>query len=61
MLNVAVEYRKVIHDITAKKSLKLRQYELDDEGWDIIKVLLCVLKVNLTHLSWTYSNIVLDV
>ena len=50
MLNVAVEYHKVIDDITANKSLKLQQYELDDEGWDIIRDLLCVLKVNFTHL-----------
>jgi hypothetical protein len=57
MLNVAVEYREVIDDITANKSLKLRQYKLDDEGWDIIKDLLRVLKVNFTHLLWIYSNI----
>jgi hypothetical protein len=57
MLNVAAEYREVIDDITANKSLKLRQYELDDEGWDIIKDLLRVLKVNFTHLLRTYSNI----
>ena len=45
MLNVALEYRKVIDEITENKSLKMRQYELDDEGWDIIKDLLRVLKV----------------
>jgi len=61
MLNVAVEYREVIDDITANKSLKLQQYKLDDKGWDIIKDLLHVLKVNFTHLLWTYSNIFLDV
>ena len=61
MLNVAMEYRKVVDDITANKSLKLRQHELDDEGWDIIKDLLRVLKVTFTYLSRTYSNIVSDV
>ena len=61
MLNVAMEYHKVIDDITANKSLKLWQYELDDEGWDIIKDLLCVSKVTFTHLSQTCSNIVSDV
>ena len=61
MLNVAMEYRKVVDDITVNKSLKQRQYELDNEGWDIIKDLLRVLKVPFTHLSWTYSNIVSDV
>ena len=61
MLNVAMEYHKVVYNITANKSLKLRQYELDDKGWDIIKDLLRILKVTFTHLSWTYSNIVSDV
>ena len=61
MLNVAMEYRKVIDDIAANKSLKLRQYELDDEGWDIIGDLLRVLKVTYTHLLRTCSNIVSDV
>ena len=31
MLNVAMEYRKVVDDTTANKSVKLRQYELDDK------------------------------
>jgi hypothetical protein len=51
MLTVAMEYCKVVDNITANKSLKLRQYELDDEGWDIIEDLLCVLKVTFTNLS----------
>ena len=46
MLNVALAYRKVVDEIMGNKSLKMRQYELDDEGWDIIKDLLRVLKVN---------------
>jgi hypothetical protein len=50
MLNVVMEYCKVVDDITANKSLKLRQYELDEEGWDIIADLLRVLKVTFTHL-----------
>jgi hypothetical protein len=61
MLNVAMEYCMVVDDITANKFLKLWQYELDNEGWDIIKNLLQSLKVTFTHLSWTYSNIVSDV
>ena len=63
MLNVAVEYRKVIDEITANKALKMRQYELDDEGWDIIKDLLRVLKVYCSYISIvrSYFNIVLDV
>ena len=47
MLNVALAYHKVVDEITGNKSLKMWQYELDDEGWDIIiKDLLRVLKVN---------------
>jgi hypothetical protein len=61
MLNVAMEYREVVDDITANKSLKLRQYELDDEGWDVVKDLLRVLKVTFNRLSQTCSNIVSDV
>ena len=61
MLNVAMEYHKVIDDITTNKSLKLWQYELDDEGWEIITALLRVLKVTFTHLSQTHSNVVSDV
>jgi hypothetical protein len=50
MLNVAMEYRKVIDDITANKSLKLRQYELDEDGWEVIGDLLRVLKVTFIYL-----------
>jgi hypothetical protein len=46
MLKVAIEYREVIDDITANKSLKLRKYELDDNDWDILNDLLHVLKVS---------------
>ena len=55
MLNVAVEYHQVIDDITANKSLKMRQYELDDEGWDIIKDL-HVLKVNFSFISDVFNH-----
>ena len=50
MLNVAMEYRKVIDNITANKSLKLRQYELDEDGWEVIGDLLRVLKVTFIYL-----------
>ena len=45
MLNVAVEYNEVIDNITVNKFLKLWQYKLYDESWDIIRDLLHVLKV----------------
>jgi len=37
MMVFALEYHKPINSITADKSLKLRQYKLDNEGWGIIE------------------------
>ena len=54
MLNIALEYRKVIDEIMAKKALNMQQYELDDEGWDIIKNPLCVLKVSYFFITYIY-------
>ena len=53
MLNIALEYHKVIDEIMANKALKMRQYELDDEGWDIIKDLR-VLKVSYFFITYIY-------
>jgi hypothetical protein len=44
MLKMAIQYR-AIDDLTADKSMKLRQFELDDNDWVIIEDLLSVLKV----------------
>ena len=44
-------YRKPIDSITADKSLKLRKYEFDNEGWGIIEQLVSVLQVNTTVCS----------
>lgn len=44
MMMFALEYRKPIDSITADKSLKLRKYELDNEGWCIIEQLVSVLE-----------------
>ena len=46
MMVFAIKYRKPIDSITADKSLKLRKYELDNEGWNIIEQLVSVLHVN---------------
>jgi hypothetical protein len=46
MMVFAIKYRKPIDSITADKSLKLRKYELDNEGWNIIEQLVSVLQVN---------------
>ncbi len=54
MMVFALEYRKPIDSITADKSLKLRRYELDNEGWGIIEQLVSVLQVSIFSLS---SNI----
>ena len=54
MLNIVLEYCKVIDEIMANKALKMQQYELDDEGWDMIKDLLRVLKVSYFFITYKY-------
>ncbi|KAJ7019776.1 ribonuclease H-like domain-containing protein, partial [Mycena alexandri] len=44
MLKVAVEYREAIDTLVADKKANLRQYELEDEEWEVLKDLLRVLK-----------------
>ena len=51
MLEMAILYRSVIDDITANKALKLRKFELDDEDWQIVSDLICVLKVCMFALN----------
>ena len=46
MMVFAIKYRKPIDSIMADKNLKLRKYELDNEGWNIIEQLVSVLQVN---------------
>jgi len=48
MMAFALKYRKPIDSVTADKSLKLRKYELDNEGWGIIEQLVSVLQVTST-------------
>ena len=45
MMVFALEYRNAIDSVTADKSLKLRKYELDNEGWSIVEQLISVLQV----------------
>jgi hypothetical protein len=45
MLQFVVRYRRAIDTITAKKDLKLRKYELDDDDWKIIEDLVAILDV----------------
>ena len=45
MLDFAVEYQEVLDLITGNQKMKLRQYELDEEDWEIATKLRDVLKV----------------
>ena len=44
MLKTANQYRHAIDNLTADKSSKLRQYELDDDDWIVLEDLLRVLR-----------------
>lgn len=46
MLVFAVDYRKVIDRIAGEKDMGLRDYEMDDEEWEIVQQLRDVLKVS---------------
>jgi len=56
MLTVTFDYRIVIDNVTGNKMLKLRQYELDDRDWEVVKDLLCVLKVSLYPRRHTWKT-----
>ena len=45
MLEFAVEYREALDSITRNQKMKLRQYELNEEDWEIATKLRDVLKV----------------
>ena len=45
MLDFAVEYREALDSIIRNKKMKLREYELDEEHWEIATKLRDVLKV----------------
>lgn len=46
MLKFAIDYRKAIDRLTGDKNLGLRQYELDDDEWEIAKQLSSLLMVS---------------
>lgn len=46
MMRFALEYRKAIDVITADKTWKLRQFELDNDEWQIVGDLVSVLEVS---------------
>jgi hypothetical protein len=45
MLTFAYDYRDAINKITANREMKLRDYEIDEDEWNIVKQLRDVLKV----------------
>jgi len=45
MLNFAYEYKDTINQITDRRDMKLRDYEIEPQEWDIIKQLWDVLGV----------------
>ena len=52
MLEFVVEYREAIDSITGNQRMKLRQYELSEEDWEIAMKLRDVLKVG--HFSFYF-------
>lgn len=46
MLNFAYAYRDAYNEITANRDMKMRDYELSDEEWEIVRQLGLVLKVS---------------
>ena len=53
-------YRHAIDDITADKTLKLRRYELDNDDWIIIEVLVSILKVIISLVCMYYICYILN-
>jgi hypothetical protein len=51
MLNFAVEYREALDTIMGDRDMKLRQYELSEEDWNIATQLRDVLKVSFINPS----------
>jgi len=52
MLDFALEYRAAIDDVTSSKTAGLRQYELNDEEWRIVRQLCTSLKVRGLFPIW---------
>lgn len=55
MLEFACDYREALDSITGNQKMKLRQYELSGEDWEIATKLRDVLKVRNTFLSIYFS------
>ena len=55
MLEFSCDYREALDLITGNQKMKLRQYELSEEDWEIATKLRDVLKVRNTFLSIYFS------
>ena len=55
MLEFAVDYREALDSITGNQKMKLRQYELAEEDWEIATKLCDVLKVGHSFFFFSYS------
>jgi hypothetical protein len=51
MLVFALKYRDALDVITGDREMKLRQFEMDDEEWDLAQQLCEVLKASFLFLS----------
>jgi len=56
MIEFAIAYRRAIDDMTGDKTSGLRQYELNDEEWEIADQLCNVLKVCLHWVVLSYLS-----
>jgi hypothetical protein len=54
MLEFAIKYREALESITGNQRMKLRQYELTEEDWQIATQLRDILKVRYHSLSFNY-------
>ena len=52
MLEFAIEYQDALDTITGDREMKLRQYEIDEEEWEIAQQLQEALKVHFLVLSY---------
>jgi hypothetical protein len=59
MLVFALKYQEALDVVTGDRDMKLRQYEMDTEEWDIAEQLCMVLKVGslILYLSRSFTLI----
>lgn len=47
MLEFTLEYKAVLNAFTSDRDNDMRQYEMDEKEWDIVKELVDILKVRM--------------